>query len=42
MSLVKSTKHNGWHFGIIYNVGQKGKYMSVMFYKWAWIFSIGD
>jgi hypothetical protein len=40
--MIKGTKHNGWNFGLSYTIGQKGKYLSVMFYKWSWVFPIGD
>ena len=38
--MIKVTKHSGWNFGITYSIGQKGKYLSIMFYKTTWVFAI--
>jgi hypothetical protein len=40
--MIKITKHKGWNFGIAYITGHKGKYLSIMFYKWNWFFCIGE
>jgi hypothetical protein len=40
MEVLKSKKHNGWNWGFNYTTGQKGRYLSIMIYKWTWTISL--